>query len=143
MASHDQKSVLDQISELAPALDSDPVYERHSGFENLVGKDNPFTPAEQGSGNWATGRSGFDRPGFGGPSFLDPVSNLLRDHASIMMSSVGISGGVLDSASSDLGLASDFGGGGGGGSGKPPKGGSGGGGAFGGGSAVSSGGDVA
>lgn len=141
MASHDQKSVLDQISELAPALDSDPVYERHSGFENLHGKDNPFAPAEQGSGNWATGRSGFDRPGSGGPSFLDPVSNLLRDHASIMMSSVGISGGALDSASSDLGLVSDFGGGGGG-NGKPGKGGSGGG-AFGGGSVVSSGGDVA
>jgi hypothetical protein len=135
MSSQKQEAKARDLStELAPALDSEPVFERPSGFEQAPFAEQRIGPSRHApTGAWADNRSSFGLEAEGGAGFLDPGSFALGRHRTDMMSSSGIAGGAMDTASADLssdfstGSSSGFSGGGGGG----------------GGSGVSSGGDVA
>jgi hypothetical protein len=116
MASQSQQDSKDvALSELAPALDSEPVFERPSGFEHAPAADLRYSPNPHApTGAWADSRSSFGLDAEGGPGFLDPGTFALGRHRTDLMTSIGIAGGVVESASEELG----FGGVGGGDDGK-------------------------
>jgi hypothetical protein len=90
--------------EFAPALDSEPVYERpaEARWEQVVEPD-PFTPfLPTAAGSWADTRSAFDVGSAPGPGFLDPGSHALLNHVAPMMASDSFHAGALFGASSDL-----------------------------------------
>jgi len=90
--------------EFAPALDSEPVYERpaEARWEQVV-EPEPFTPfLPTAAGSWADTRSAFDVGSAPGPGFLDPGSHALLNHVAPMMASDSFHAGALFGASSDL-----------------------------------------
>jgi hypothetical protein len=110
----------DSGAEFAPALDSDPVYERTAVDRwGIAPKAEPFEPGTA-SGPWADSMSEFDLEPPPGPGFLDPGTHALENHVAPMMASDSLSAGALAGASADLSTPMHGGGGGGGGKGKPP-----------------------
>jgi hypothetical protein len=90
--------------EFAPALDSEPVYERpaEARWEQIV-EPEPFAPfLPTAAGSWADTRSVYDVGSAPGPGFLDPGSHALLNHVAPMMASDSFHAGALSGASSDL-----------------------------------------
>ena len=102
-------------SDFAPALDSEPAYERPSeGRWDIGPNPEPFAPFwPSAAGSWADTRSAFDVGSAPGPGFLDPGSHALQNHVAPMMASETFHGGALAGASSDLVSLSPILGGGG------------------------------
>jgi hypothetical protein len=98
---HDNKP---DFSDLAPALDPDPVFERPSGFEHAPPTvEQLFGPSPHApSGAWADNRSSFGLEMDGGPGFLDPGTFALGRHRTDLMQAVGIAAGAVSSASAEL-----------------------------------------
>jgi hypothetical protein len=108
------------LSEFAPALDSEPVFERPEvGRWDQARRPayNDYVPAHPTpSGAWVDGRSSFGLESLGGPGFVDPGSHALASHSSPMMQADSMPGSAMESASMDLGMAASFDGSGAGGS---------------------------
>src|SRR5258708_3562652 len=121
MSFKNQGSGVDQGADFAPALDSDPVFERAAAERwGIAPKADVFEPG-LASGPWADSVSEFDLEPPPGPGFLDPGSHALENHVAPMMASDSMSMGALAGASADLSSPNHGGGGGGGGGGsKPP-----------------------
>jgi hypothetical protein len=117
----------EEIQDLAPALDAEPVFERpaEGRWEQQQQPRELYAPeAGPGSGAWAGGDSRYDAPEAAGAAFLDPGSHALLQHVLPPLETGGFPTGAISGASADLD-APIFGGGGGGGGGGKPKGGGG------------------
>ncbi len=98
------KATQNHQSDFAPALDSDPVFERPGeGRWEIAPRTEPFTPfAPTAAGPWADTRSAFDVGHGPGPGFLDPGTHALANHVAPMLASESMHFGALAGASSDL-----------------------------------------
>ena len=94
-------------SDFAPALDSEPVFERPAEERwEIERRPEPFIPFLPGAaGPWADTLSAFDVDAEPGPGFLDPGSHALLNHVSPMLAAESFHAGALAGASSDLGSA--------------------------------------
>jgi len=101
-------------TDFAPALDSDPVYERVAeGRWEQAPEPQPFLPfLPTAAGHWADTRSAYDVEHAPGPGFLDPGTHALLNHVAPLLASESTPAGALAGASSDL-TQPIYGGGGG------------------------------
>jgi hypothetical protein len=113
-------SASDSGADFAPALDTEPVFERPAVERWVIApKPESFEPGPA-SGPWADTLAEFDLEAEQGPGFLDPGSHALQNHVGPMLASDSFGAGALASASADLSLPVHGGGGGDDGKGKPP-----------------------
>jgi hypothetical protein len=91
-------------SDYAPALDSEPVFERPAeGRWDIAQRPEPFSPfAPPAAGSWADTRSAFDVGSEPGPGFLDPGTHALENHVAPMLASESMHFGAMNFASGDL-----------------------------------------
>src|SRR5215470_10548075 len=94
-------------SDFAPALDSEPVFERpaEERWEHEP-RPEPFIPfLPNAGGSWADTLSAFDVESPPGPGFLDPGSHALMNHVAPRLAAESFHAGALAGASSDLASA--------------------------------------
>src|SRR5262249_59516502 len=81
------KSPFSHQSDFAPALDSEPVFERPAEERwEIEPRPEPYVPfLPNAAGPWADTLSAFDVDNEPGPGFLDPGSHALLNHAAPML----------------------------------------------------------
>jgi hypothetical protein len=90
-----------RLGEFAPALPAEPAFERPSDEAYARRKDqDPYGRSPTGA--WADGRTPPGAPADGAPSFVDPGSYALANHAIPLMESKSLPVGAVGSASADL-----------------------------------------
>lgn len=94
-------------SEFAPALDTEPVFERPAEERwEVEQRPEPFIPfLPNAGGSWADTLSAYDLDSPPGPGFLDPGSHALMNHVAPRLAAESFHAGALAGASSDLASA--------------------------------------
>jgi len=112
MLKQNSPSPFSHQSEFAPALDSEPVFERPAEERwEMEPRPEPFIPfLPNAGGSWADTLSAFDIESPPGPGFLDPGSHALMNHVAPRLAAESFHAGALAGASSDLASAPSPGG---------------------------------
>jgi hypothetical protein len=94
-------------SDFAPALDSEPVFERPAEERwEVEQRPEPFIPfLPNAAGSWADTLSAYDVDSPPGPGFLDPGSHALMNHVAPRLAAESFHAGALAGASLDLASA--------------------------------------
>src|SRR5262249_13945144 len=98
------KSPFSHQSDFAPALDSEPVFERPAEERwEIEPRPEPFIPfLPNAAGPWADTLSAYDVDSPPGPGFLDPGSYALMNHVAPRLAAEAFHAGALAGASTDL-----------------------------------------